>query len=335
MNILVTGGAGYIGSHTCIELLNAGHEVVVVDNFSTSNRKSLERVQEITGRQLLVVDADICNEQEVRKALTNNACEGVIHFAGLKSVGESSKNPLQYYGNNLIGTLTLLKAMKDASIKKIVFSSSATVYGEPQYLPLNEVHPLSVTNPYGRTKLIIEEILRDLFLSDAEWSIFLLRYFNPVGAHESGLIGEDPRGIPNNLMPFVAQVAIGKRESLNIWGNDYLTHDGTGVRDYVHVVDLAVGHIKALEKLTLPQCTAINLGTGTGYSVMDVIKEFEKTADKKIPYHLSPRRTGDVASCYADATLAKTLLNWKAERNLTSMCQDHWRWQEQNPMGYL
>ena len=332
MKMFLTGGAGYIGSHTCVELLNAGYDVVVYDNFSNSSAESIKRVETITGKNITLVSGDIRDEQSLSEAM--HGCEAVIHFAGLKAVGESISKPLEYYDNNLHGTLSLLKAMASNGIKKLVFSSSATIYGNPQWLPLTEEHPLSTTNPYGQTKLMIEEMLRDIHKSDHEWHIALLRYFNPVGAHESGLIGEDPEGIPNNLMPFVAQVAVGRREAVNVWGNDYLTHDGTGVRDYIHVVDLAIGHVKALQTIESLQCCAINLGTGIGYSVLDVINAFSKSSGRKIPYIIAPRRDGDIAQCYANAAKAKELLGWEARRNLETMCHDTWRWQSQNPNGY-
>lgn len=332
MKIFITGGAGYIGSHTCVELLQNGYDVVVYDNFSNSSAEALRRVETITGRSAQLIIGDIRDEAAMAKAIVG--CDAVIHFAGLKAVGESVAKPLEYYDNNVQGTLCLLRAMQTNSIKTIVFSSSATVYGDPQYLPLNEIHPLSTTNPYGQTKLIIEEILRDLFKSDPSWQIMILRYFNPVGAHESGLIGEDPQGIPNNLMPFVAQVAIGRRESLNIFGGDYTTHDGTGVRDYIHVVDLAQGHLKALQALTSAQCTAINLGTGIGYSVLDVVNAFAKASGQKIPYTIAPRREGDIAACYADPSNAKNILTWSAQRDLDKMCRDAWNFQSNNPQGY-
>ena len=332
--ILVTGGAGYIGSHTCVELLNAGHELVVFDNFSNSHPEALARVEKITGRKLNVVKGDIRDQGALEEAIRRFNCTAVIHFAGLKAVGESVEKPLDYYDNNVIGTHRLLQAMANCGVKTLVFSSSATVYGEPQFLPLTEDHPLSATNPYGRTKLVIEEMLRDLYRSDPSWCIGILRYFNPVGAHESGLIGEDPQGIPNNLMPFVAQVAIGRRECLKVWGNDYPTPDGTGVRDYIHVVDLAKGHLKALQRLDSPQCYAVNLGTGTGYSVLDVAKAFAEASGRPVPYEIAPRRAGDVAACYAEASYAEQLLDWRAERNLIAMCSDTWRWQSANPTGF-
>ncbi len=332
--ILVTGGAGYIGSHTCVELLNAGHEIVVFDNFSNSHPEALRRVQTITGRTLRVVEGDIRDQAALEDSIRRFGCTAVIHFAGLKAVGESVEKPLDYYDNNVIGTHCLLQAMGNCGVKTLVFSSSATVYGEPQFLPLTEDHPLSATNPYGRTKLVIEDMLRDLYRSDSTWRIGILRYFNPVGAHESGLIGEDPQGIPNNLMPFVAQVAIGRRECLKIWGNDYPTPDGTGVRDYIHVVDLANGHLKALQRLDSSRCFAVNLGTGIGYSVLEVAKAFEEASGRTVPYDIAPRRNGDVASCYADASYAEHMLDWCAERDLQTMCLDSWRWQSTNLNGY-
>ena len=333
--ILVTGGAGYIGSHTCVELLNAGHELVVFDNFCNSHPEALARVEKITGRNLNVVKGDIRDQGALEEAIRRFNCTAVIHFAGLKAVGESVEKPLDYYDNNVIGTHGLLQAMINCGVKTLVFSSSATVYGEPQFLPLTEDHPLSATNPYGRTKLVIEEMLRDLYRADPSWRIGILRYFNPVGAHESGLIGEDPQGIPNNLMPFVAQVAIGRRECLKVWCSDYPTADGTGVRDYIHVVDLAKGHLKALELLIEPQCIAINLGTGVGYSVLEVINAFSMASGLPVPYELAPRRPGDVAACYADPSLAEMLLGWRAQNDLGAMCMDAWRWQRNNPNGFL
>jgi UDP-glucose 4-epimerase len=332
MKIFVTGGAGYIGSHTCVELLNAGYEVIVYDNLSNSSAEALNRVETITGKTVQLIIGDIRDEVKITAAMAG--CDGVIHFAGLKAVGESVAKPLEYYDNNVQGTLVLLRAMQSNNIKTIVFSSSATVYGDPERLPLSENHPLRTTNPYGQTKLVIEEILRDLYRSDSSWHIMILRYFNPVGAHESGLIGEDPQGIPNNLMPFVSQVAIGRRETLNIFGGDYPTHDGTGVRDYIHVVDLADGHLKALQALNNPQCTAVNLGTGTGYSVLDVVNAFAQASGKKIPYTIAPRREGDIAACYADPSSAKAIIGWSAKRDLETMCRDSWNFQSKNPKGY-
>lgn len=334
-SILVTGGAGYIGSHTCVELLNAGVDVTVFDNFSNSSPEALRRVERITGKQVGLVRGDIRDRAALDGALEASGAAAVIHFAGLKAVGESVAKPLEYYDNNVVGTLRLLEAMRERAVKTLVFSSSATVYGDPQCLPLTEDHPLSATNPYGRSKLMIEDILRDLHQSDPTWRLGLLRYFNPVGAHVSGLIGEDPQGIPNNLMPFVAQVAVGQRPFLNVWGNDYPTPDGTGVRDYIHVVDLALGHLKALERLqTCAGCFAVNLGTGTGYSVLDMVRAFEAASGKPVPYQVAARRPGDIASCYADPALARELLGWKAERGLDAMCADGWRWQAANPQGF-
>ena len=330
--ILVTGGAGYIGSHTCVELLNIGYEIVVYDNFSNSYMEAINRVERITSKKVSFIEGDIRDEISLEKAIIG--CDAVIHFAGLKAVGESVEKPLEYYDNNVHGTLCLLRVMKKNNIKKLVFSSSATVYGNPDFLPLTENHPLRTTNPYGHTKLVIEDILRALYESDNSWSIAILRYFNPVGAHESGLIGEDPQGIPNNLMPYIAQVAIGRRESVNVFGEDYDTHDGTGVRDYIHVTDLAIGHLKALNILDKPHCTAINLGTGKGYSVLDVINAFSKASGKNINYTKGPRRTGDIASCYAEPTKAKELLDWEAKFDLDKMCEDMWKFQQQNPKGY-
>lgn len=332
MHIFVTGGAGYIGSHTCVELLNAGYDVTVYDNLSNASIEPLHRVETITGKKPAFAEGDIRDEAALIKAL--EGCDAVIHFAGLKAVGESVAKPLEYYDNNVQGTLCLLRAMEHHGIKTLVFSSSATVYGDPEYLPLDETHPLRTTNPYGQTKLIIEEMLRDLYHSDPSWKIMILRYFNPVGAHESGLIGEDPSGIPNNLMPYVAQVAIGRRQALQVFGDDYPTPDGTGVRDYIHIVDLANGHLKALEALCAPQCTAINLGTGTGYSVLEVVRAFAEASGRKISYTISPRREGDIAACYADPSKALQTLGWKAQRDLAAMCRDAWRFQSLNPIGY-
>ena len=333
--ILVTGGAGYIGSHTCVELLNAGIGVTVFDNFSNSSPESLARVERITGKKLDLVRGDIRDRDALRGALLSSGASAVIHFAGLKAVGESVDKPVEYYDNNVVGTLRLIEAMRECAVRTLVFSSSATVYGDPQRLPLTEDHPLSATNPYGRSKLMIEDILRDLYRSDPSWRLGLLRYFNPAGAHASGLIGEDPQGIPNNLMPFVAQVAVGKREFLNVWGDDYPTPDGTGVRDYIHVVDLALGHLKALERLQAKAgCFVVNLGTGIGYSVLDMVRAFEKTSGKPVPYRVAARRPGDIASCYADPALACELLGWTALRGLDAMCADGWRWQAGNPRGF-
>jgi UDP-glucose 4-epimerase len=332
MKIFITGGAGYIGSHTCVELLNKDYEVVVYDNFSNSSLEVLQAIENITHKNLTYIEGDIRNEATLTKAMLG--CDAVIHLAGLKAVGESVSNPLAYYDNNVQGSLCLLRAMKTNKIKKLVFSSSATVYGKPEYLPFDEAHPLRTTNPYGQTKLVIEEILRDLYKSDLTWEIMILRYFNPAGAHKSGLIGEDPQDIPNNLMPFVAQVAIGRREKLGVFGNDYDTHDGTGVRDYLHVVDLAFGHLKALQALKHGQCTAVNLGTGVGYSVLDLVKAFEKTVDRTIPYEILPRREGDIAKFFSDPTLALKLLGWKAKYSLQIMCDDTWNFQSKNHKGH-
>jgi len=333
--ILVTGGAGYIGSHTCIELDKAGLDFVVYDNLCNSSKESLKRVSEIIGKEVNFVEGDIRNKEQLQQVFDTYDIDSVIHFAGLKAVGESVEKPLEYYDNNIVGTLRLCEVMIQNNCKKIVFSSSATVYGDPHTTPIKEDFPLSATNPYGRTKLFIEEILRDLYISDNEWKIVLLRYFNPVGAHESGKIGEDPNGIPNNLMPFIAQTAVGKRDHLNVFGNDYDTHDGTGVRDYIHVVDLANGHVKAIEKLdSLDGVLAVNLGTGNGYSVLDMVKAFEKASGKKVPYKIAPRRSGDVAKCFADPSYAKEVLGWEAKRGIDAMCADTWRWQSNNPDGY-
>ncbi len=333
--IFVTGGAGYIGSHTCVELLNAGLDVTVFDNFCNSQPEALVRVARITGRKPTLVQGDVRDRTALAAALRSSGAKAVIHFAGLKAVGESVQNPLAYYDNNVAGTLCLLQAMAECDVKNLVFSSSATVYGEPQRLPLTEDHPLSSTNPYGQTKLVIEEMLRDLYRSSPAWRISILRYFNPVGAHASGLIGEDPQGTPNNLLPFVAQVAVGRREFLNVWGNDYHTPDGTGVRDYIHVVDLALGHLKALQRLEQhAECRAINLGTGMGYSVLDMVRAFEQASGKPVPYKVMARRAGDIAACYADPSLALDLLGWRAERGLADMCADAWRWQSGNLNGY-
>ncbi|OXR33486.1 UDP-glucose 4-epimerase GalE [Pseudomonas umsongensis] len=332
--ILVTGGAGYIGSHTCVELMNAGHEVFIYDNFSNSSPIAIERVEKITGKAIRFIQGDILDQYLLENTIKASNCDTVIHFAGLKSVGESVKQPINYYENNVVGTLTLLKAMTNCNINKLVFSSSATVYGNPKFLPLTEDHPLSATNPYGNSKLIIEDILRDIHISSPDWSITILRYFNPVGAHSSGLIGEDPRGIPNNLMPYVAQVAIGRLAELTVFGNDYDTADGTGVRDYIHVSDLAKGHLKAIEQIGMPQCSEINLGTGVGYSVIDVINAFKRASNRDIPFRFAERRNGDIATCFADPKLAKEILGWEAELGIKEMCNDHWAWQHKNPEGY-
>jgi len=335
MKILVTGGAGYIGSHTCLELLNEGYEVVVVDNLSNSKEEALKRVQEITGKTLTFHKVDLLDEKALDDVFAGSPVDAVIHFAGLKAVGESVTIPLSYYHNNVTGTLILCEVMGRYNVKNIVFSSSATVYGDPHKVPITEDFPLSATNPYGRTKLMIEEILRDLHRAENDWNIALLRYFNPVGAHHSGRIGEDPNDIPNNLMPYISQVAIGKLSELSVFGNDYPTSDGTGVRDYIHVVDLALGHLKALEKLTSnPGTVTYNLGTGQGYSVLDMVSAFEKASGKKVPYKIVGRRSGDIAACYADPSFAKEELGWAAEKNLDEMCADAWKWQSTNPNGY-
>ncbi len=335
MNVLVTGGAGYIGSHTCIELLKAGHQVIVVDNFSNSKPESLKRVQKLAGRQLTFYEADLADEAAMDRIFSENAIDAVIHFAAFKAVGESVAKPLMYYRNNIAGTVSLCEIMQKHNVKNMVFSSSATVYGDPASVPIKEDFPVSATNPYGRTKLMMEQILGDVAAADPDWNIVILRYFNPVGAHESGEIGEDPNGIPNNLMPFVSQVAIGKREKLSVFGGDYPTPDGTGVRDYIHVVDLAVGHIKALTKITQKAgLVTYNLGTGRGYSVLEMIAAFEKASGKKVPYQIVARRPGDVAECYAQPDLAKQELGWEATRGIEEMCADSWRWQSQNPQGF-
>ena len=336
MHIIVTGGAGYIGSHTCLELLEAGHRVTVLDNLCNSSREALHRVEELTGQAIRFFEADLLNPDEVEMVFRASPdADAVIHFAGLKAVGESVQQPLRYYHNNITGTLNLCQVMQDQGVKNIVFSSSATVYGDPATVPIREDFPLSCTNPYGRTKLMIEDILRDLHVADPEWNVALLRYFNPVGAHKSGRIGEDPGGIPNNLMPYISQVAVGKLEELAVYGDDYPTHDGTGVRDYIHVVDLALGHIKALEKLAQkPGVVTYNLGTGQGYSVLDMVQAFEKASGRKIAYRITDRRPGDIARCFADPGLAEKELGWKATRSIDEMCEDTWRWQSMNPRGY-
>ena len=334
MTILVTGGAGYIGSHTCVQLLEQGYDVIVVDNLCNASEKSLDRVQEITGKKLKFYQDSINNKDGLQKIFKENKIDAVIHFAGLKAVGESVQIPLSYYFNNVAGTVTLCEVMAENNVKKIVFSSSATVYGSPKKVPITEDMELHVTNPYGRTKLMIEDILRDLYVSDDSWSITLLRYFNPVGAHESGKIGESPNGIPNNLMPFITQVACGKLKELSVFGNDYPTPDGTGVRDYIHVVDLAKGHLDALAEIAdKTGVFTYNLGTGTGYSVLDLVKAFEKVNGLKIPYKIVDRRPGDIAECYADPAKAKKEIGFTATKNIEDMCRDSWRWQQNNPNG--
>lgn len=336
MKVLVTGGSGYIGSHTCISLHEAGFDFIVYDNLSNSSKKSLNKVEKIIGKKIEFIQGDIRDKDCLEKVFKEHNIHSVIHFAGLKAVGESVEKPLEYYDNNINGTLVLLEVMKKYNCKKIVFSSSATVYGDPHTTPIKEDFPIgATTNPYGRTKYFIEEMLRDLYLSDNEFKIVILRYFNPVGAHESGMIGENPNGIPNNLMPFITQTAVGKREFLSVFGADYETHDGTGVRDYIHVVDLAFGHVKALEELSsLNEVLNVNLGTGNGYSVLDMIKAFEKASGKKIPYKIVDRRAGDIAKCFADPSFAKEVLNWEAIRGIDQMCEDSWKWQSLNPNGY-
>ncbi|MDX1618449.1 MAG: UDP-glucose 4-epimerase GalE [Balneolaceae bacterium] len=334
-SILVTGGAGYIGSHTVLELLRDGYDVIVVDNLSNSNQEALNRIREITGRELTFYQADLLDKSRMDEIFETHPIDAVIHFAGYKAVGESVEKPLSYYHNNITGTLHLCEAMQARGVRNMVFSSSATVYGDPDEVPIREDFPLSATNPYGRTKLFIEKILRDLHTADPEWNISILRYFNPVGAHESGRIGEDPNDTPNNLMPYISQVAVGKLEKLSVFGGDYPTRDGTGVRDYIHVMDLAAGHLRALEKLAEdPGVITHNLGTGRGYSVLEVIKAFEEASGREIPYRIIDRRPGDIAECYADPTKAERELGWKAERDLLDMCRDAWRWQSENPDGY-
>ncbi len=335
MKILLTGGAGYIGSHTYIELVNAGHEPVIVDNFYNASKIVLKRLEAITGKTVKCYEADVCDAEALDKIFAENSFDAVIHFAGYKAVGESVAKPLEYYRNNLDSTLTLCECMKTHGVKRLVFSSSATVYGVTDKMPLVETMPTGCTNPYGWTKYMIEQILRDVAVANPDWSVALLRYFNPIGAHESGTIGEDPVGIPNNLMPYITQVASGIRSELRVFGNDYPTHDGTGVRDYIHVVDLAQGHVKACEYLmNSTGCEAYNLGTGTGYSVLDIVNTFEKVNKIKIPYVITDRRPGDIATCYADASRAKEKLNWQAKKTLEDMCRDSWRWQSSNPKGY-
>ncbi|MFL2100920.1 UDP-glucose 4-epimerase GalE [Desemzia sp. FAM 23991] len=335
MSILVTGGAGYIGSHTVVELLNANYEVVIVDDYSNSKPEVLNRIKELTGKGFKFYEANILDKEALEPVFKENDIEAVIHFAGYKAVGESVAEPLKYYHNNLTGTFVLCELMAQYNVKKIVFSSSATVYGMNNVSPLTEDLPLSTTNPYGTTKMMIEQILQDVYAADHSWSIALLRYFNPIGAHESGRIGEDPNGIPNNLMPYITQVAVGKRDHLSVFGADYDTPDGTGVRDYIHVVDLAKGHLKAVKKvLETEQIEAYNLGTGVGYSVLDVVNNFEKATGQKVPYETVERRPGDIGTCYSDATKAAAELDWKAELSLEDMCRDSWKWQNNNPNGY-
>ena len=337
MSILVTGGAGFIGSHTCVELLNAGYDVVVVDNLYNASKKALDRVEQITGKKVTFYEADILDRDALNAIFDKEQVESVIHFAGYKAVGESVRKPIEYYYNNITGTLILCDVMRKHNVKNIVFSSSATVYGDPAFIPITEECPKGkITNPYGQTKGMLEQVLTDIYVSDPEWKVVLLRYFNPIGAHKSGLIGEDPKGIPNNLVPYVAQVAIGKLKCLGVFGNDYDTPDGTGVRDYIHVVDLAKGHVAAIKKVeeTEPGVLIYNLGTGKGYSVLDVVHAFEKACGKEIPYEIKPRRAGDIATCYADPTKAKNELGWVAQYGIEEMCEDSWRWQTMNPNGY-
>lgn len=336
MKILVTGGAGYIGSHTCVELLNNGYEVVVLDNLSNSSEEALRRVEKITGKSLNFYKGDMLDRTYCEKIFAEHKIEAVIHFAGLKAVGESVHKPWEYYYNNITGTLVLCDVMRKAGCKNIVFSSSATVYGDPAFVPITEDCPKGqITNPYGQTKGMLEQVLTDLHVGDPEWNVVLLRYFNPIGAHESGLIGEDPKGIPNNLVPYIAQVAVGKRECLHVFGDDYPTPDGTGVRDYIHVVDLAVGHVRALEKMQKTKGVLVyNLGTGKGYSVLDVLHAYEKACAKTLPYQVEPRRAGDIPTCYSDPSKAEKELHWTAKRGIEEMCADSWKWQSTNPDGY-
>ena len=334
MNILITGGAGYIGSHTCVELLNEGHEVTIVDNLCNSNMEAVNRIEEITGKEVAFYKVDIRDREKMGQIFNENDVDAVIHFAGLKAVGESCEIPLEYYINNISGTLVMLDIMKEHGVKKIVFSSSATVYGCPETVPVKEDFPLSVTNPYGRTKLMLEEILQDVYKSDNEWNVILLRYFNPIGAHKSGKIGENPNGIPNNLMPYITQVAVGKLKCLGVFGDDYDTPDGTCIRDYIHVVDLARGHVKAIENMKNGGVEIYNLGTGKGYSVLEVIKNFEEASGKKVPYKIADRRQGDVAVIYGDPSKAKKELGWEAQYGIKEMCRDSWNWQKNNPNGY-
>lgn len=336
MQILVTGGAGYIGSHTCVELLQAGYDVIVVDNLYNSNQKAIDRIEQITQKKVRFYQEDILDKEALEKIFQENSIDAVIHFAGLKAVGESVQKPVEYYTVNISGTLNLVDVMRKHDCKNIIFSSSATVYGEPAQIPITESCPKGTcTNPYGWTKWMLEQILSDVHTSDPDWNVILLRYFNPIGAHESGLIGEDPKGIPNNLLPYVAQVAIGKLKCVGVFGNDYDTPDGTGVRDYIHVVDLAKGHVKALDKIKEKAgCKVYNLGTGKGYSVLDVIKAFSKACGHEIPYEIKPRRAGDIATCYSKCDLAKEELGWQAEYGIDEMCASSWKWQSMNPNGY-
>jgi UDP-glucose 4-epimerase len=335
VKILVTGGAGFIGSHAAVELLENGYDIVIVDNLSNSQIEAIQRIKELTGKDFPFYEMDLLNAEALETIFAAQKIDAVMHFAGLKAVGESVEMPLAYYHNNITGTLILCEAMKKHGVKNIVFSSSATVYGNPDRVPIDESFPLSATNPYGRTKLMIEEILRDLHVSDPSWRIAVLRYFNPIGAHASGRIGENPTGIPNNLMPYITQVAIGKREQLQVFGNDYDTHDGTGVRDYIHVVDLVKGHLKALQYLENNEgIETFNLGTGTGYSVLDLVKSFGEVTSTDIPYQIVDRRPGDIGICYANPEKAKTVLGWQAEKDLKDMCKDSWKWQSQNPNGF-
>ena len=335
MKVLLTGGAGYIGSHTCVEMINAGYDTVIADNFDNSSEKVIDRIETITGKRPKLYRLDVADREAVDKMFQKESFDAVVHFAGLKAVGESVRIPVRYYRNNIDTTLTLLEVMKERGVHNFVFSSSATVYGVPETVPLVEGMPTSCTNPYGWTKYMGEQILRDIAFADKQWSVVLLRYFNPIGAHSSGLIGEDPKGIPNNLMPFVSQVAVGRREKLSVFGNDYDTHDGTGVRDYIHVVDLAKGHVAAIGyALEHTGSEVFNLGTGTGYSVLDMVKAFEKVNNVPVPYVIAPRRPGDLATCYADPAKSRELLRWTAERNLEDMCRDAWNWQKGNPNGY-
>jgi len=335
MKVLVTGGAGYIGSHTVVQLIEEGHEVIIFDNFCNASRESIKRVEKIVKQNIEIVEGDIRNTEDVTTVFTLHKIDVVVHFAGLKAVHESVEEPLKYYDNNVNGTVVLCEVMQKFACKSIIFSSSATVYGDPKSVPITESFPTGATNPYGRSKLFVEEILKDLYISDNTWKVILLRYFNPVGAHKSGTIGENPNGVPNNLMPYITQTAIGTRKRLQVYGNDYRTTDGTGVRDYIHVVDLAKGHLKALDKMKEDiGVLTVNLGTGIGYSVLEMVEAFEKASGQKVPYEIVGRRAGDIDQCYAETTLAEKLLGWKARKGLSEMCEDSWRWQKNNPMGY-